>query len=247
MEIYLDTANVEQIRHAVRLGIISGVTTNPSLVAREKGANYRATVQEICRIVQGPISAEVLSLEPDAMVKEATEIATWSPYVVIKIPILPQGLEAIHRLSEIYADPDRVCAGCAHQKGCPTGVEMARDMVRASPISTNATLCFSVNQGLLAAMAGATYVSPFVGRLDDIGHDGMDLVADLANIFSRYEIETRIIAASIRHPLHIAQAAMVGADIATVPYDVLMKAIQHPLTDIGVERFLADWKKAQGG
>lgn len=247
MEIYLDTANIEQIRHAARLGIISGVTTNPSLMAREKGADYRTTVQEICRIVQGPISAEVLSLEPDAMVEEAAQIATWSPYVVIKIPILPQGLEAIHRLSETFADADRVCAGCPHQKDCPTGLEMARDMVRSSPISTNATLCFSINQGLLAAAAGATYVSPFVGRLDDIGHDGMDLVASLADIFSRYEIATRIIAASIRHPLHITQAAQAGADIATVPYDVLMKAIQHPLTDIGVERFLADWKKAQGG
>jgi transaldolase len=247
MEIYLDTANVEQIRHAARLGIISGVTTNPSLMAREKGADYQATVQEICRIVQGPISAEVLSLEPDAIVEEALHIATWSPYVVIKVPILPQGLEAIYRLSQTYADANRVCTGCPHQKDCPTGVEAAREMVSSTPISTNATLCFSTNQGLLAATAGATYVSPFVGRLDDIGHNGMELVASLAEIFDRYEIATRIIAASIRHPLHITQAARAGAHIATVPYDVLMKAIHHPLTDIGVERFLADWQKARGG
>jgi len=246
MEIYLDTANVEQIRQAARLGVISGVTTNPSLMAKEKGADFKATIQEICRIVQGPISAELLSLEPNAMVEEAGRIATWSPYVVIKVPILPQGLEVMHRLSETCVDVQRICDGCSHQDDCPTGVEGARVIVEDAPIATNATLCFSVNQGLLVAAAGATYVSPFVGRLDDIGHDGMEIVAGLADIYATYEIATRIIAASIRHPLHITQAAQAGADIATVPYDVLMKALQHPLTDIGVERFLADWKKAMG-
>ena len=244
MEIYLDTANVEQIRRVARLGILSGVTTNPSLMAKEKGADFKATIQEICRIVQGPISAEVLSLEADGMVSEAQRIATWSPYVVIKVPILPQGLEVMRRLSETYADAGRTCDGCAHQEGCPTGVEGARTLVEDMPIPTNATLCFSVNQGLLAAAAGATYVSPFVGRLDDIGHDGMEVVAGLVEVYQSYEMATRVIAASLRHPRHLSEAALAGADIATVPYDVLMKALQHPLTDIGVERFLADWKKA---
>ncbi len=246
MELYLDTANVEHIRQVARLGILSGVTTNPSLMAREKGADYRTTVQQICRIVQGPISAEVLSLEPDRMVEEARHIATWSPFAVIKVPITAAGLEVISRLTEILVDAEHICDHCAHQDDCPTGVANARAMVEAMPIPTNATLCFSVNQGLLVASAGATYVSPFVGRLDDIGHDGMEVVAGLAEIYDSYGIETRIIAASLRHPRHITEAAMAGADIATIPYDVLMKALQHPLTDIGVARFLADWEKARG-
>ncbi len=243
MELYLDTANVEQIRQAARLGILSGVTTNPSLMAKEKGADFKATIQEICRIVQGPMSAEVVSLEPDQMVEEARRIATWSPYVVIKVPIIAAGLEVMHRLTETTVDAAQICDGCAHQADCPTGVKGAREIVTDMPIPTNATLCFSVNQGLLAAAAGATYVSPFVGRLDDIGHDGMAMVAELVEVYHKYDIATRVIAASIRHPLHITEAALAGADIATVPYDVLMKALQHPLTDIGVERFLADWKK----
>jgi transaldolase len=246
MELYLDTANVEQIRHAARLGLISGVTTNPSLMAREKGADFKTTIQEICRIVQGPISAEVLSLEAETMVEEAAQIATWSPYVVIKVPLLPQGFEVIHRLSQAYVDPEHICGGCAHQDDCPTGVEGAQQIVEVLPVSTNATLCFSVNQGIMAANAGATYVSPFVGRLDDAGHDGMEMVALLAQVYAEFGIETRIIAASIRHPLHITAAALAGADIATVPYSVLLKALHHPLTDIGVERFLADWKEAMG-
>ncbi|MBN1485261.1 MAG: transaldolase family protein [Chloroflexia bacterium] len=246
MEIYLDTANVQEIRHAARLGLISGVTTNPSLMAREEGAAFKETVQEICYIVQGPLSAEVVSLEPDDMVQEAKRIATWSPYVVIKVPLVPQGLEAIHRLSQTYFDDDNICAGCPHQEECPTGVEMAGDLVEGRPIPTNATLCFSVNQGLMAAVTGATYVSPFVGRLDDIGQDGMEVVEGLSEIYDLYGFETRLIAASIRHPRHITRAALAGADIATVPYGVLMKSLRHPLTDIGVERFLADWQAAQG-
>jgi transaldolase len=244
MEIYLDTANVEQIRHAARLGLISGVTTNPSLMAKEQGADFKATIQEICRIVQGPISAEVVSLEPDGMVEEAELIATWSPYVVIKVPLIPQGLEVIHRLTEIYVEAERICDGCAHQEDCPTGVEGARQLVSGMPIETNATLCFSTNQGLMAANAGATYVSPFIGRLDDIGHDGMDVVAQLVQVYAMYGLDTRIIAASIRHPRHITEAALIGADIATIPYSVLMKSLNHPLSDIGVERFLADWEEA---
>ncbi len=243
MEFYLDTANIQQIRDAAKLGIISGVTTNPSLMAKEKGADFRATIQEICGIIQGPISAEVTCVEPEAMVEEATRIAAWSPYVVIKVPLIEAGLQVIHRLSQITVDAEHICDGCAGQENCATGPAGAREIVEGVPIATNATLCFSVNQGLLAAAAGATYVSPFVGRLDDIGHDGMQLVADLAELFFSYEIDTRIIAASIRHPLHITQAAQAGADIATVPYDVLMKALKHPLTDLGVERFMADWSK----
>jgi len=243
MELYLDTANVEQIRQAAQLGIISGVTTNPSLMAKEKGADFKATIQQICRIVQGPMSAEVLSLEPGAMVEEAQRIATWSPFVVVKVPITAAGLEVMRRLTATYVDAARICDGCAHQADCPTGVEGARTIVEDMPIPTNATLCFSTNQGLLVAAAGATYVSPFVGRLDDIGQDGMAMVAELVEVYQAYEIPTRVIAASIRHPLHITQAALAGADIATVPYDVLMKALQHPLTDIGVQRFLADWGK----
>jgi transaldolase len=246
MELYLDTANIQQIRDAARLGIISGVTTNPSLMAKEKGADFRATVQEICSIIQGPISAEVTCLEPDAMIEEAMHIATWSPYVVIKVPITESGLEVIHSLSQMAVDAEHICDGCAGRDRCATGPESAREIVEGVPIATNATLCFSMNQGLMAAAAGATYVSPFVGRLDDVGHDGMQLVADLAELYFSYEISTRIIAASIRHPLHITQAAQAGADIATVPYEVLMKAIKHPLTDSGVERFLADWQKFRG-
>ncbi len=246
MEIYLDTANLEQIRHAARMGLITGVTTNPTLMAHEGRSDYRQAVQEICRVVQGRISAEVVSTEPEAMVEEACRIATWSPYVVIKVPLTPAGFEAIHRLADTPANAERICDGCAHQEGCPTGVEGARQIVIGMPIETNATLCFSVNQGLLAATAGATFVSPFVGRLDDIGNDGMEVVAQLAQVYATYGIETRIIAASIRHPRHITAAALAGADIATVPYNVLIKALHHPLTDIGVERFLADWKKVSG-
>lgn len=247
MEFYLDTANVEEIRHAARMGLISGVTTNPSLMAREEGADFKTTVQEICRIVQGPISAEVVSLEVEGMVEEAQQIAVWSPYVVIKVPLLSQGFEVLHRLSETYVDADRICADCAYQEDCPTGVAGARQIVDGMPIATNATLCFSVNQGVLAARAGATYVSPFIGRLDDIGHNGMQVVSQLVEVYALYGLSSRIIAASIRHPRHVTEAALLGADIATVPYKVLMKALHHPLTDIGVDRFLKDWEKRSEG
>ena len=214
MRLFLDTANVDEIRQAAKWGVISGVTTNPSLMARETGRDYRETVQEIATIVDGPISAEVVSLDAESMVKEAREIAQWSPQVVVKIPITPAGLEATSILSK-------------------------------EGIKTNLTLCFSTNQGLLAALAGATYVSPFVGRLDDIGHDGMQVVRDLVQILRNYGLPTQVIAASIRHPLHVPAAALAGAHIATVPFKVLMQMVQHPLTDIGIQRFLADWEKAK--
>ncbi len=212
MLIFLDTANIDHIRHAAKLGIIVGVTTNPSLVAREEGVDFKAAIQEICSIVPGPVSAEVLSLEPQGMIEEARQLSSWAPNIVVKIPVSEAGLEAISVLS---------------QEG----------------IKTNFTLCFSVNQALLGAIVGATYVSPFVGRLDDIGHQGMEVVADAVEIFHRYNLPTQVIAASLRHPLHVIAAAKAGAHVATVPYNVLMQMIRHPLTDIGISRFAEDWKK----
>lgn len=215
MKLFLDTANINEIRHAAKIGVISGVTTNPSLMAKETGADFKSTVREICSLVEGPVSAEVTSLEAEGMVNEALEIAAWAGNVAIKIPITAAGLEAAKALTK---------------RG----------------ISTNLTLCFSANQGLLAALAGATFVSPFVGRLDDNGHDGMQVVADLVGIYRQYNLPTQVIAASIRHPLHVVAAAQAGADIATVPYKVLLQMIEHPLTDVGIKRFLEDWARFKG-
>ena len=212
MRIFLDTANTEQIRQAAKLGIISGVTTNPSLVSKEGAADYGATIKEICSIISGPISVEVLEEEVELMIKQARQISTWAPNIVIKIPATAAGLEA-------------------------TSV-LARDNIKV-----NFTLCFSLNQALLGALAGATYVSPFVGRLDDAGHNGMEIVADMVKVFKHYELPTQVIAASIRHPQHCVAAAKAGAHIATIPYNVLMQMIHHPLTDIGVTRFLTDWRR----
>ena len=213
MRLFLDTADVDQIRQGVKLGVVSGVTTNPSLVAKAgRTTDYKSAVIEICSIVNGPVSAEVLSQETESMIQEAKEIASWSPHVVIKIPCTASGLEAISALSK-------------------------------DEIKTNLTLCFSPNQALLGALAGATYVSPFVGRLDDIGEDGMELVADIVQLFERYGLAAEVIAASIRHPMHCVVAARVGAHIATVPYSVLMQMVNHPLTTIGIDRFLSDWQR----
>jgi len=212
MRIFLDTANLEELRHAAKLGIVSGVTTNPSLLAKEGFKNYKAALKEICSIIDGPVSAEVLKLDAAGMMKEAREISSWHKNIVVKIPITEAGLEAISTLSK-------------------------------EKIKINLTLCFSANQALLGALAGATYVSPFLGRLDDIGHDGMAVVADAVEIFKKYDLPTQVIAASLRHPLHPIAAAKAGAHIATVPYKVLMQMIHHPLTDIGIERFTEDWKK----
>ena len=212
MRIFLDTANIDQIRQAAKLGIISGVTTNPSLVSKEATADYQAAIKEICSIIPGPISAEVLVEGAQAMIEQAHRISTWAPNVVIKIPATTAGLEATSVLT------------------------------RAN-IKVNFTLCFSLNQALLGALAGATYVSPFVGRLDDIGHDGMQVVKDIVDVFKHYQLSTEVIAASIRHPEHCVAAAKAGAHIATVPYNVLIQMLHHPLTDIGVTRFLADWQR----
>jgi transaldolase len=211
MRIFLDTANIDQIRQAAKLGVISGVTTNPSLVSKEGEADYEATIKEICSIIPGPISAEVLVEGVEAMIDQAREISKWAPNVVIKIPATTEGLEVTSALAK-------------------------------EGIDVNFTLCFSVNQALLGALAGAAYVSPFVGRLDDIGNDGMQLVKDLVDVFWQYELPTQVIAASIRHPQHCVAAAKAGAHIATVPYNVLIQMMQHPLTDIGIDRFLSDWR-----
>lgn len=212
MRIFLDTANIEHIRRAARLGILSGVTTNPSLVAKEGGGDLKAAILEICSLVHGSVSVEALSLDAEGIIKEARELAAWHENVTIKIPVTEAGLEAISVLS--------------HEN-----------------IKTNMTLCFSANQALLGARAGATYVSPFVGRLDDIGHCGMEVVADAVEIFENYGLPTQVIAASLRHCPHVVEAARVGAHIATVPYSVLMQMVRHPLTDIGIARFAEDWKK----
>jgi len=246
MEIYLDTANIEEIREAAKLGVISGVTTNPSLMMRAGRGDYREVAQEICHIVQGPVSAEVTSLKPEEMVEEAKRIARWSPFVVVKVPIVAAGLTAISLLSLKEGEPEAICEGCAFKEECEIYPEEAPEMVKAWGIRTNATLAFSVNQALLAAQAGANFVSPFIGRLDDIGEDGMQVVRDAVAIFDAYGIGTQIIAASIRHPRHVTEAALAGADIATVPYRVLQQMIRHPLTEIGLERFLADWAKVKG-
>ncbi|MFO7263309.1 MAG: fructose-6-phosphate aldolase [Bacillaceae bacterium G1] len=211
MKLYIDSANVDEIRDAYEMGIISGVTTNPTLVAKE-GRDFIQTLKEIADIVDAPISAEVVSTTAAEMVAEAEPLAALSKNIVIKIPMTAEGLKAVKMLTK-------------------------------KKIRTNVTLIFSANQALLAARAGASYVSPFIGRLDDIGYDGLQLVRTIAEMFAVHDIETEIIAASVRHPVHVTEAALAGAHIATVPYKVLMQMIRHPLTDKGIERFLADWEK----
>ena len=211
MKFFLDTANVEDIKRVYNLGVVDGVTTNPSLIAKE-GVDFHERIKEIASIVSGPISAEVISLDYEGMIKEARELVLLAPNVVIKIPMTDAGLMAVKTLSE-------------------------------EGISTNVTLIFSANQAILAAKAGATYVSPFVGRLDDIGHCGMDVVEEIVNIFDTYMFETEVIVASIRHTLHVQEAMGTGAHIATVPAKIIEQMIKHPLTDKGIAAFLADWEK----
>lgn len=215
MKFFLDTANVSEIKEAVALGVVAGVTTNPSLIAKEK-QNINEVIKQIAGIVEGPVSAEVISTTFAEMVPEARQLAAIAPNVVVKVPLNAEGLKTVKVLS-------------------------------AEGIKTNVTLIFSANQALLAARAGATYVSPFVGRLDDISEDGMELVKTIANIFAIHDIGTEIIAASIRHPMHVTKAALAGAHISTVPYKVLLTLLNHPLTDAGIKRFLEDWKNANMG
>ncbi len=210
MKLFIDTANTEEIKEANDLGVICGVTTNPSLIAKE-GRDFKTVINEITQIVDGPISAEVISLDADGMVKEALSLAEINKNIVIKIPMTLEGLKAVKRLT-------------------------------AKGIKTNVTLIFSASQALLAARAGATYVSPFLGRLDDIDCDGMHLIEDIVAIFNKHNIKTEIISASIRNPMHVTDAAKIGAHIATVPYNVIMQMIKHPLTDAGIAKFLKDWE-----
>lgn len=213
MKFFIDTANIDEIRAANELGIVAGVTTNPSLVAKE-GVSFHERLKEITSIIKDrSVSAEVISEDAEGMIKEGKELAAIAPNITVKIPMTLEGLKAVKALSDLQ-------------------------------ITTNVTLIFNANQALLAARAGATYVSPFIGRLDDIGQDGMTLIASIAEIFDIHQIKTEIIAASVRHPLHVTDAALSGAHIATIPYKVLAQLVHHPLTDKGLEQFLADWKNA---
>ena len=211
MKFFIDTANIDQIKEADAMGILDGVTTNPSLIAKENG-DFKEILTEITKIVDGPISGEVIALDYDGMMKEAKELALIHENIVVKIPLIKEGIKAVKSLTSMG-------------------------------IKTNVTLCFSPAQAILAAKAGATYISPFVGRLDDISHVGMDLVEQIAQIYTNYGYETEIIVASIRNPLHIIESGLIGADIVTVPFNVIEQLFKHPLTDIGIEKFLADWNK----
>ncbi len=211
MKFFIDTANVEEIKKAASYGLLDGVTTNPSLVAKE-GRDFIELLKEITKIVDGPISAEVVSLDYEGMLKEAKELAKIHDNIVIKVPLIKEGIKAVKTLSE-------------------------------EGIKTNVTLCFSAVQALLAAKAGATYISPFVGRLDDISHDGMGLIQQIVQIYRNYDFDTQVLVASVRHPLHLVDAALMGAHVATIPFAVIEKLFKHPLTDIGLEQFLNDWKK----
>ena len=211
MKFFLDTANVDKIREFAELGMVDGVTTNPTLIAKE-GRDFHEVIKEICSIVDGPVSAEVIALDAKGMIEEARELSKLADNVVIKIPMTKEGLKAVNVLSK-------------------------------EGIKTNVTLIFSANQALMAAKAGATYVSPFVGRLDDIGQNGMQLIAEIVQIFRNYDIKTEIIVASVRHPMHVIEAAELGADIATIPFAVLDKMFNHPLTDKGIDAFMKDWEE----
>ncbi len=214
MKFFIDTANVKEIRDAASLGILDGVTTNPSLVARE-GKDFHGVLREIVSIVNGPISAEVTSTNKEEMLNQGRELARIHPNIVVKVPVTLEGLQCCK-------------------------------IFRSEGIKVNVTLCFSPSQALLAAKAGATYISPFVGRLDDISHDGMELIGQIRTIYDNYGFETEILAASLRHPRHIVESALAGADVVTMPYNVVTQLLKHPLTDIGQDKFLADWKKLNG-
>jgi len=211
MKLFIDTANIDEIREAASLGILDGVTTNPSLVSKE-GKDFHQVLREIASLVNGPISAEVTALDKDGMVKEGRVLAAIHPNIVVKIPLTKEGLKACKAL-------------------------------RAEGIQTNVTLCFSPMQALLVAKVDATFVSPFVGRLDDVSHEGMDLIRQIRAIYDNYDYPTQILVASVRHPIHVVESALAGADAATIPYKVLMQLYDHPLTDAGIKKFLADWEK----
>jgi len=213
MKFFIDSANLQEIKEAASMGLLDGVTTNPSLVAKE-GKDFRKLLDEICAVVDGDISAEVVSTDVEGMMKEGRDLSKIHKNIVVKIPLIKEGLKAVKRLKE-------------------------------EGIRTNVTLCFSPNQALMAAKAGAYIISPFIGRLDDISQNGMDLIRQVVTIYRNYRYPTQVLVASIRHPVHVVEAAMIGADICTMPFKVIDQLIKHPLTDIGLERFLADWRKSQ--
>jgi len=215
VKFFIDTANLDEIRQAAELGVLDGVTTNPSLVAKEGDVDFHEHIAEICKVVEGPVSAEVVATDFEGMMKQGREVARIAPNVVVKVPLTRDGLRACKAL-------------------------------RSEGTKVNVTLVFSAPQALLAAKAGATFVSPFVGRLDDIGQDGMELISEIADIYANYGFETEILVASVRHPIHIAQAARLGADVATMPFKVIEQLLKHPLTDVGLEKFLKDWESTQG-
>jgi len=215
MKFFLDTGSVDEIRKAAETGILDGVTTNPSLVAQTGNRDFNGLIREIAEIVNGPVSAEVTATDTEGMVRQAMELREIHQHVVVKIPLLREGIAAVSRVA-------------------PQGVKV------------NVTLCFSATQALLAAKAGAAYISPFVGRLDDISHVGMDLIREIRSIYDNYGFTTEILTASVRHPIHVLEAALAGSDVATMPYKVFEALFKHPLTDIGNEKFLADWKKLHG-
>ncbi|GAB6281859.1 MAG: fructose-6-phosphate aldolase [Ignavibacterium sp.] len=211
MKIFIDTANINEIKEAAALGILDGVTTNPSLVSKE-GKDFKKLLEEILTIVDGPISAEVISTDYNGILKEARELAKIHHNIVVKVPLIREGLKAVKTLS-------------------------------SEGINTNVTLCFSASQAILAAKAGASYISPFIGRLDDISTNGMDLIEQIVQIYRNYNFNTEVLVASIRHPMHFVEAALIGADVATLPFNVIDKLFNHPLTDVGLEKFLSDWQK----
>jgi transaldolase len=213
MKFFIDTANIAEIKEAASMGMLDGVTTNPSLVARE-GKDFRKLLEEICAIVDGPISAEVISTDFDGIMKEGRDLSKIHRNIVVKVPLIREGLKAVRSL-------------------------------KAEGIRTNVTLCFSASQALLAAKAGAYFVSPFIGRLDDVSTDGMELIRQIVTIYRNYKFDTQVLVASIRHPMHVVEAAMIGADVCTIPFKVIEQLIKHPLTDIGLQKFLEDWNKSQ--
>jgi len=215
MQIFIDSADIEEIRDAAAMGVIDGVTTNPSLVAKT-GRPFKDVLVDICEVVDGPISAEVISTDYEGMLSEARALASMHENIVVKIPLIAEGLKAVRTLTD-------------------------------EGVRTNVTLCFSATQGLLAAKAGATYISPFIGRVDDISGSGMELVQQLVTVYGNYGLETKVLAASIRHPVHVVEAALIGADVSTIPHKVIHQLLKHPLTDIGLDRFLADAKKIPNG
>jgi transaldolase len=211
MKFFLDTADIEEIKRGLEWGMVDGITTNPTLIAKQ-GKPYLGTVQEIARLVPGPVSGEVLATEFDEIMEQGKRLSALAENVVVKVPLIPAGLRAVRALGELG-------------------------------IRTNVTLCFSAAQALLAAKAGAAYISPFIGRLDDVGQEGMDLIGQVVSIYENYDFETEVLVASVRHPVHVVQAALLGADVATLPFKVLEQLYHHPLTDLGLDKFLSDWKK----